>query len=84
MSFDEFMNYVRLLANQCWVRYYLHQIPGRMVLELAMAEIKRPEELNRELVAAGFSPVSGLHTFGALHCWRWSVARVERAEGGRS
>lgn len=85
MTFDEFMRYVRLLGNQTWVRYYLMERPGEIVLEVAKPahEWSTGDRLDADLEEHGFKRLP----FNGYSGWtlrRWSIKRIEaeRAEGG--
>lgn len=75
MTVEEFQDFVRVLANQCWVRYYLHLIPGSMVLEVVTPQDDGSlERLNDDLLAQGFGKCLELKHQGWL-LNRWAVKR---------
>lgn len=81
MSVDEFQRIVRLLANKCWVRYYLHY-NGKPELQPMVLEIAAPrgwstfEALREDLAEKGFTemPVDDCRGWLLL---RWSVPRTD-------
>ena len=80
VTIDRFFALVRILANQGWVRYYLHMLPGQMVLEFAMPiEAPAPDRLNQDLSEQGFRVLDCPQDFPSLRIYRWAVARTEEA-----
>lgn len=76
MKIEDFLGLVRVLANQRWVRYYLHMSPGKMVLEIADPRTADVERLDAEFAAKGFGPRLELDFNGwTLH--RWTITRSD-------
>lgn len=78
MTLESFQSLIRILANQAWVRYYLHMIPGSMVMELAVPNGSlEPTQLAKELAEKGFSPLAIDQSIAGLRLYRWSILRTD-------
>ena len=78
MALEDFHHLVRRLANQAWVRYYLHMYQGKIVLEMALPiEAPEPTDLTQDLIRRGFSVVPCVQYFPGLRVSRWVVDRTD-------
>lgn len=77
MNPDEFFRLVRMLANSCWVRYYMMERPGEFVLEIGQpAHETQRDSLEGELAPMGFVRLSNNHYSGWM-LRRWAVKRSD-------
>lgn len=78
MTIDRFHQLVRILANQAWVRYYLHMLPGKMVLEVALhKDAANCEQLNKDFASMGFTALETPQLIPEMRFFRWAVDRTD-------
>lgn len=72
MDIDQFLNIVRRLSNQTWVRWYAHREPEHLVLEVAEPRGHSDHrQLDSDLAGYGFQKMTSEgHRNWVLHCWK--------------
>lgn len=80
MTIEQFMRLVQLVGNSFWVRHYLANYPGQMVLEIANIDGEQLDQIRADLSHHGFRELPQASMTGvALHRFA-----VKRSDNGNS